>query len=96
MGSKWGGDWATNSSTSSVYQKWLKIRGKRYYWFVVLDVETELPILASLLGTKSEWACKWVGVKLKSIGKLVIITDGLLAQYDRRSIYCVSFIINRE
>jgi transposase-like protein len=38
-------------------EKWLKIRGKWYYWFVVLDSETGLPVLASLLGTKSKWAC---------------------------------------
>jgi transposase-like protein len=60
-------------------EKWLKIRGKWYYWFVVLDAETELPILASLLGTTSKWSCRWIGIKLKQIGKIpgVIITDGL-------------------
>lgn len=60
-------------------EKWLKIRGKWYYWFVVLDVNTGLPVLASLLGTKSKWACRWIGVKLKEIGKhpKVIITDAL-------------------
>jgi len=60
-------------------EKWLKIKGKWHYWFVVLDSETELPILASLLGTRSKWSCRWIGCKLKQIGKLpqVIITDGL-------------------
>jgi transposase-like protein len=62
-------------------EKWLKIQGKWYYWFVVLDSDTGLPVLASLLGTKSQWACCWIGVKLKQMGKIpkVIITDGLLS-----------------
>jgi transposase-like protein len=62
-------------------EKWIKIGGKWHYWFVVLDSETGLPVLASLLGTKSQWACRWIGAKLKDIGKIpkVIITDGLLA-----------------
>lgn len=60
-------------------EKWLKVRGKWYYWFVVLDAETELPVLASLLGTTNKWSCRWIGIKLKQIGKIpgVIITDGL-------------------
>jgi hypothetical protein len=60
-------------------EKWLKVRGKWYYWFVVLDADTELPVLASLLGTTNKWSCRWIGIKLKQIGKLpgVIITDGL-------------------
>jgi hypothetical protein len=32
-----------------VDEKWLKIRGRWHYWFVVLDVATELPVLAALL-----------------------------------------------
>jgi transposase-like protein len=65
-------------------EKWLKIRGKWYYWFVVLDSETGLPVLASLLGTKSKWACRWIGCKLKQIGKIpkVIVTDGLLSYHN--------------
>jgi len=60
-------------------EKWLKIRGKWYYWFVVLESETELPIVASLLETRSQWSCRWIGVKLKELGRIpkVIITDGL-------------------
>ena len=60
-------------------EKWLKIRGKWLYWFVVLDTQTGLPVLASLLPSTGKWACKWVGVMLKRIGKIprVIITDGL-------------------
>jgi len=64
-------------------EKWLKIHGKWHYWFVVLDVVTGLPVLASLLPSKSKWACRWMGVKLKSIGKIprVVITDGLLGYH---------------
>jgi hypothetical protein len=60
-------------------EKWLKIRCKWYYWFVVLDSDTGLPVLASLLATKSQWACRWIGVKLKQMGKIPreVITDGL-------------------
>ena len=60
-------------------EKWLKIQGKWHYWFVVLDSETGLPVLASLLKTKSRWSCQWIGCKLKQMGKIpkVIITDGL-------------------
>ncbi len=60
-------------------EKWLKIRGKWHYWFVVLDSDTGLPMLASLLGTKSQWACRWIGMKLKQMGKIPreVITDGL-------------------
>ena len=38
--------------------KWIKIRGKWYYWFVVLDQQTALPIFAQLLKTRSRWACR--------------------------------------
>jgi hypothetical protein len=64
-------------------EKWLKIREKWHYWFVVLDVATELPVLSLLLPHKNEWACRWIGVKLKCIGKIpkAIITDGLLSYH---------------
>ena len=63
-----------------VDEKWIKIQGKWHYWFVVLDSETQIPIVSSLLPTVSSWSCRWIGVKLKLIGKIpkVIITDGLL------------------
>jgi transposase-like protein len=70
-----------NVRAKAVYidEKWLKIRGKWLYWFVVLDTETGLPVLAALLPSTGKWACRWVGVMLKRIGKVpkVIITDGL-------------------
>jgi transposase-like protein len=45
----------------SVDEKWLKIRGRWHYWFVVLDVATELPVLAVLLPSRGQWACRWGG-----------------------------------
>ena len=70
-----------NVKARAVYidEKWLKLRGKWLYWFVVLDTETGLPVLAALLPSTGKWACTWIGVMLKRIGKLprVIITDGL-------------------
>jgi len=51
-------------------EKWLKVRGK---WFVVLDAETELPVLASLLGTTNKWSC--IGIKLKQIGKIPLLSQ---------------------
>lgn len=65
-------------------EKWLKVRGKWHYWFVVLDSETGIPVLASLLGTRSRWSCRWIGCKLKQLGKQpgVIITDGLSSYHE--------------
>jgi len=62
-------------------EKWLKIRGRWQYWFVVLDVPTELPVLAALLPSRSQWACRWVGAQLCQLKNIprVLITDGLQA-----------------
>ena len=62
-------------------EKWLKIRGKWYYWFVVMDVGTGLPILTSLLDSRGEWAYRWIGWQLKKIGQIpkAFITDGMAA-----------------
>ena len=64
-----------------VDEKWLKIRGRWQYWFVVLDVDTELPVLAALLPSRGQWACRWVGQQLRRLKKVptVLITDGLRA-----------------
>jgi DDE domain len=64
-----------------VDEKWLKIRGRWHYWFVVLDVPTKLPVLGTLLPSRSQWACRWLGAQLRQLKKLprVIITDGLQA-----------------
>lgn len=61
--------------------KWLKIRGRWPYWFVVLEVYIELPVLAALLPSRSQWACRGIGRQrhwLKQVPR-VIITDGLQA-----------------
>jgi transposase-like protein len=62
-------------------EKWLKIRGRWQYWFVVLDVPTELPVLAALLPSRSQWACRWVGAQRRQLKNMprVLITDGLQA-----------------
>jgi transposase-like protein len=64
-----------------VDEKWLKIRGRWHYWFVVLEVATELPVLAALLPSRSQWACRWLGCQLRLLKKVpqVIVTDGLQA-----------------
>jgi transposase-like protein len=66
-----------------VDEKWLKICGKWHYWYVVLDVSTGLPVLSELLPSNGKWACKWIGVKLRCIGKLpkAVITDGLVSYH---------------
>jgi transposase-like protein len=70
-----------NGTMVYIDEKWMKIKGKWYYWFVVFFHSTGLPLLGSLLATRSQWACRWIGVQLKRLGKLptVIITDGLLS-----------------
>jgi transposase-like protein len=64
-----------------VDEKWLKVRGRWHYWFIVLDVTTELPVLAALLPSWRQWACRWLGWQLRHLKKVphVIITDGLQA-----------------
>jgi transposase-like protein len=64
-----------------VDEKWLKIRGRWHYWFVVLEVTTELPVLAALQPSRSQWTCRWLGAQLRRLNKVpqVIITDGLQA-----------------
>lgn len=46
-------------------EKWLKIQGRWYYWFVVLDEKTGLPVVTQLLASRSRWACRWIGKKLR-------------------------------
>lgn len=72
-----------NVKARKVYidEKWLKIRGKWHYWFVVLDEATNLPVLSNLLTSRTHWATKFIAIKLKALRKIpkVIITDGLAA-----------------
>ena len=78
--SRWLGE-RVKASMVYVDEKWLKIRGRWYYWFVVLDVSSELPVLAALLPSRGQWACRWVGRQLRQLKKVpkVLITDGLQA-----------------
>jgi hypothetical protein len=64
-----------------VDETWLKSRGRWQYWFVVLDVPTELPVLTALLPSRSQWACRWLGRPLHVLKQVprVLITDGLPA-----------------
>src|SRR5262244_3771164 len=77
---RWIGE-RVKASMVYVDEKWLKIRGRWYYWFVVLDGATELPVLATLLPSRGQWACRWVGRQLRQLKKVpkVLITDGLQA-----------------
>lgn len=64
-------------------EKWLKIQGKWHYWFVVLDSDTGLPVIASLLASKSKWSIRWIATQLIKIKKIprIFLTDGMLG-YD--------------
>jgi hypothetical protein len=77
---RWLGE-RVHASMVYVDEKWLKIRGRWHYWFVVLAVPTELPVLAALLPSRGQWACRWVGRQLRQLKKVpqVLITDGLQA-----------------
>ena len=61
-----------------VDETWLKIRGRWYSWVVVLDVPTELPMLAALLPSRGQWACRGVGRQLRQLNKVpqVLSTAG--------------------
>jgi hypothetical protein len=63
-------------------EKWLTIRGRWHYWFVVLEVPTELPVLAALLPSRRQWAWRWVGAPLRPLTNMpqVRITEGLQAE----------------
>ena len=61
-----------------VDEQWLKIRGRWHDWFVVVEVPTELPVLAALRPSRSQWACRWVGRQLRVLKQVprVLITEG--------------------
>lgn len=76
------GGWIVEGIRGSIVyvdEKWLKIRGQWYYWFLVLDAATEIPVVTYLSPTRGVWACRWVGVKLRQLGLPIttVITDGL-------------------
>ena len=66
---------------AGVDEKWIKIRNHWYYWFVVLDVDTGLPLYQALLATRSAASVTWLVTELRRLHQLprVCITDGLAA-----------------
>ncbi len=59
-----------NVRARTVYidEKWLKIRGRWRYWFVVLDTETGLPVLAALLQVRlSSDIASWATQRCQSL-----------------------------
>jgi transposase-like protein len=69
------------ASMVDVDEQWLKSRGRWPYGFVVLEVDTALPVLAALLPSRSPWACRWLGRPRHQLTHVprVLITDGLPA-----------------
>jgi hypothetical protein len=69
------------ASKAYLDEKWIKIRRVWYYWYVVLDVDTDLPIGQTLLATRSAAAVEYVVTQLRQLKQLprLIITDGLAA-----------------
>ena len=60
-------------------EKWIKIRKQWYYWFVILDMDTGLPVYQTLLATRSAASVSWIVTELQRIKQLpkVFVTDGL-------------------
>jgi transposase-like protein len=71
------------ASKAYLDEKWIKIRGVWYYWYVVLDVESDVPIFHALLASRSEAAVDYVVSQLRALNRLprLIITDGLAAYH---------------
>ena len=61
--------------------KWLKIRGRWQSGFVGFAGPTALPVLAALLPSRGQGACRWVDAPLRQLKPVprVLITDGLQA-----------------
>lgn len=64
-----------------VDEKWIKIHHRWYYWFMVLDADTGLPMYQALLATRSAASVSWIVTELRHLKQLpgVFITDGLAA-----------------
>jgi transposase-like protein len=60
-------------------EKWIKIRGVWYYWFVAMDSKSEMPVCQILSKTRSKWVCRWIGICLSKLrgNPKAICTDGL-------------------
>ena len=60
-------------------EKWLKIRKSWKYWFVLIDIDTGIPIYENLMTSTSKNSCEFV---LRSVQKFgielkILLTDGL-------------------
>jgi hypothetical protein len=64
-----------------VDERRLKIQGRWHYCYDVLEVSTDLPVLTTLLPSRSQWASRWISRQLCLLKKVshVIIRDGLQA-----------------
>ena len=73
----------TQVKTKKAYvdEKWIKIEKQWYYWFVVLDAETGLPVYQALLATRSAASVAWIVAQLGRVKQMpqVFITDGLVS-----------------
>ena len=84
-----------------VDEKWLKLRGRWHDRFVVLYVHTELPVLAALLPSRSQWACRWVGRQLRSCSRKYPRSSSRMdyrlmpTWRQARKTRCVAFITSR-
>jgi hypothetical protein len=47
-----------HASMVSAEEQWLTSRERWQYWFIVLEVPTELPVLAAFLPSRCQWACR--------------------------------------
>ena len=67
------------STSVFIDEKWIKIKGRWYYWFVAVDAGTGLPVMDHLLHHQTKWACRWFLVKMMrhEISPKTIMTDGL-------------------
>lgn len=67
------------ASVVLVDEKWIKLRGRWWYWFVAIEQGSGLPLACYLSPTRAAWACRYMGVKLKRLGISIkaLVTDGL-------------------
>ena len=62
-----------------VDEKWIKLRGRWWYWFVAIDDVAGLPLACYLSPRRGAWACRYMGIKLTRLGLGIktVVTDGL-------------------
>ena len=67
------------ASVALVDEKWIKLRGIWWYWFVAIDQGTGLPLVSYLSPTRGAFACRYMGIKLQRLGLHIkaVVTDGL-------------------